>query len=87
MSGYSATADGGTLSFDLGLGIVVRDSVRISFAPSCANDVIVGDVTAPVPEPTAALVFGIGLAAVTRAVAQAAELSLRAPAAVLPRAV
>lgn len=67
MSGYSATADGGTLSFDLGLGIVVRDSVRISFAPSCANDVIVGDVTAPVPEPTAALVFGIGLAAVTHA--------------------
>jgi hypothetical protein len=67
MSGYNATADGGTLSFDLGLGIVVRDSVRISFAPSCANDVIVGDVTAPVPEPTAALVFGIGLAVVTRA--------------------
>lgn len=67
LSGYSATANGGTLSFDLGRGIVVRDSVRISFAPSCANDVLVADVAAPVPEPTAALVFGVGLAAVTRA--------------------
>lgn len=67
MSGFNGTANGGTLSFDLGTGIVVRDSVRISFAPSCANDVLVADVTAPVPEPTAALVFGVGLAAVTRA--------------------
>lgn len=67
MSGFTPTANGGTLSFDLGLGILVRDSVRISFAPSCANDVLVADVTAPVPEPAAALVFGIGLAAVTRA--------------------
>lgn len=67
LSGFGATANGGTLSFDLGPGIVVRDSVRISFAPSCANDVLVADVAAPVPEPTAALVFGVGLAAVTRA--------------------
>jgi hypothetical protein len=67
MSGFNGTANGGTLSFDLGAGVIVRDSVRISFAPSCANDVLVADVAAPVPEPTAALVFGVGLAAVTRA--------------------
>lgn len=67
LSGYDGLANGGTLTFDLGAGIVVNDSVRISFSPSCANDVLVGDVAAPVPEPTAALVFGVGLAAVTRA--------------------
>lgn len=64
---FSQLASGGTLTFDLGAGLLVGPSVTIAFAPSCANDVLIEKVEAPLPEPTAALVFGVGLIVVTRA--------------------
>jgi hypothetical protein len=67
LGAFNQLASGGTLSFDLGaLGIPTRSNVTIGFAPSCTNDVLLANVSAPVPEPTAALIFGIGLVAVTR---------------------
>jgi hypothetical protein len=63
---FDQLANGGMLSFDLGaLGVPTRSNVRIGFAPSCANDVLLANVSAPVPEPTAALIFGVGLIAAT----------------------
>jgi hypothetical protein len=50
-----------TLVFDLGAGLVVGESFRLGFAASCGNDVLLEQVTAPVPEPSAALVFAAGL--------------------------
>jgi hypothetical protein len=38
----------------------------IAFGPSCANDVLFERISAPVPEPGAALVFAAGLALVAR---------------------
>jgi hypothetical protein len=63
---FSQLASGGTLVFDLGAGLAVGPNVTIAFAPSCANDVLIEDIAAPVPEPTAALVFGVGLLVVMR---------------------
>jgi hypothetical protein len=63
---FNQLASGGTLSFDLGAGVPVYSNVTIAFAPSCANDVVRANVAAPTPEPTGALVFGVGLAAVAR---------------------
>lgn len=50
-----------TLVFDLGSGLVVGESFRLGFAASCGNDVLLETVTAPVPEPSAALAFAAGL--------------------------
>ena len=66
LAGFNQLASGGTLSFGFGNGVAVGTNVTIGFAPSCANDVLLANVSAPVPEPSAALIFGIGLAAVTR---------------------
>lgn len=64
---FNQLASGGTLSFDLGaLGVPTRSNVTIAFGPSCANDVLFANVSSPVPEPTAALIFGVGLIAVTK---------------------
>ena len=60
------SASGGTLDFDLGIGLPMGAKLTLAFAPSCANDVLIESVSAPVPEPTGALLFGVGLAAVTR---------------------
>jgi hypothetical protein len=38
----------------------------IGFGPRCANDVLLAKRSAPVPEPSAAMIFAIGLVAVTR---------------------
>jgi hypothetical protein len=64
LAGFNQLASGGTLSF--GNGVAVGTNVTIGFAASCANDLLLANVSAPVPEPSAALIFGIGLAAVTR---------------------
>jgi hypothetical protein len=64
---FDQLASAGSLHFDLGLGIQVGPRLTIAFAPSCANDVLIETISAPVPEPTAALVFGVGLLAVARA--------------------
>ena len=66
LSGFNQLASGGTLDFGFGHGVGVGSNVTIGFAPSCANDVLLANVSAPVPEPSAALIFGIGLATVTR---------------------
>lgn len=65
-TGLDQSAPAGTLWFDLGAGLAVGGRVTIAFAPSCANDVLRETVTAPVPEPTAALVFAVGLLAIDR---------------------
>ncbi len=66
LAGFDQLASGGTLGFGLGNGLSINGNVTIGFAPSCANDVLFANVSAPVPEPSAALIFGIGLVAVTR---------------------
>jgi len=66
LAGFNPLAAGGSLAFDLGIGLPMNASLTIGFAPSCANDVLLARVSAPVPEPTGALIFGIGLAAVVR---------------------
>ncbi len=66
LSGFNQLASGGTLDFDLGIGLPMGAKLTLAFAPSCANDVLIEAVSPPVPEPTGALVFGVGLAAVTR---------------------
>jgi hypothetical protein len=66
LTGFNQLASGGTLVFGLGIGLPMSSNLTISFAPSCANDVLRETVSAPVPEPTGALIFGIGLAAVSR---------------------
>lgn len=50
-----------TLVFDLGPGLAVGKTFCIGFGPSCANDVILERIDAPIPEPSAAIVFGAGL--------------------------
>jgi hypothetical protein len=50
-----------TLVFNLGNGIAVGETFCIGFGPSCANDVILERISAPVPEPSAALAFAAGL--------------------------
>lgn len=50
-----------TLVFDLGGGVAVGESWILGFAASCGNDVLLENITAPVPEPSAALVFAAGL--------------------------
>lgn len=66
LGAFDQLASGGTIAFDLGRGIPTTGGLSIGFAPSCANDVVLAKVTAPTPEPTAALVFGVGLTAVAR---------------------
>ena len=67
LGGFDPLAASGTLVFDFGAsGLAVGSGFTISFAPSCANDVLLASVSAPVPEPTAALVFGLGLATLVR---------------------
>jgi hypothetical protein len=55
-----------SLLFDLGAGLDLGGAFTLAFAPSCANDVLYERLTAPVPEPGAALLFGAGLALVAR---------------------
>ena len=66
LTGFNQLASGGTLVFELGIGLPMNANLTLSFSPSCANDVLIEKVSAPVPEPTGALIFGIGLAAVSR---------------------
>ena len=66
LTGFNQLASGGTLGFGLGSGLAIHGDFTIGFAPSCANDVLLARVSAPVPEPTAALIFGIGLVVATR---------------------
>lgn len=66
LTGFNQLASGGTLDFGLGNGLGINGNLTIGFAPSCANDVLLANVSAPVPEPTAALIFGIGIIVVTR---------------------
>ena len=66
LTGFNQLASGGTLGFGLGNGLAINGDFTIGFAPSCANDVLLATVSAPVPEPTAALIFGIGLVVVRR---------------------
>jgi len=66
LTGFNQLASGGYLGFGLGSGLAINGNLTIGFAPSCANDVLLANVSAPVPEPSAALIFGIGLVAVTR---------------------
>jgi hypothetical protein len=49
------------LVFALGGGVAVGDEFVIGFAASCGNDVLLERVSAPVPEPSAALAFAAGL--------------------------
>lgn len=64
---FDPSAPGGSLFFSLGAGLDVGPRVTIAFAPNCANDVLREEISAPVPEPTAALVFGVGLFVAARA--------------------
>ncbi|RIL06135.1 MAG: hypothetical protein DCC71_07940 [Proteobacteria bacterium] len=66
LGSFDQLASGGTIVLNLGDGLWIGDQVRIGFAPSCANDVVLATVAAPVPEPTAVLLFGVGLAAVAK---------------------
>ena len=66
LTGFNQLASGGTLAFDLGIGLPMNANLTLAFSPSCANDVLIEKVSAPVPEPTGALIFGIGLAVVSR---------------------
>ena len=66
LTGFNQLASGGTLVFELGIGLPMNANLTLAFSPSCANDVLIEKVSAPVPEPTGALIFGIGLAAVSR---------------------
>jgi hypothetical protein len=50
-----------TLRFDLGGGLAVGEQFLLGFAASCGNDVLFERIVAPVPEPSAALVFAAGL--------------------------
>ena len=65
LSGFNQLASGGTLGFGLGNGLAINGDLTVGFAPSCANDVLPSGVSAPVREPSAALIFAIGLVAVT----------------------
>lgn len=64
---FDQSAAGGSLFFSLGAGLDVGANVTIALAPNCANDVLREKISAPVPEPTAALVFGVGLFVAARA--------------------
>jgi hypothetical protein len=55
-----------SLLFDLGSGLDVGAHFTIGFAASCGNDVIFERMTAPTPEPGAALVFFAALLLATR---------------------
>lgn len=64
---FSPTATGTqTLGFHLGDGLALGNEFTIGFAVSCANDVLLETVSAPVPEPTAALLFAAGAFVVSR---------------------
>jgi len=49
------------LILGLGGGVAVGQDWVLGFAASCGNDVLFERVSAPVPEPSAALVFAAGL--------------------------
>jgi hypothetical protein len=56
-----------SLVFELGAGVAVGEEWVLGFAASCGNDVLFERIAAaPVPEPTAALVFAAGLLLATR---------------------
>jgi hypothetical protein len=57
-----------TLVFNLGRGLQLSDTFCIGFGPSCANDVIFERIHAPVPEPSAALLFAASLLLAARGV-------------------
>jgi hypothetical protein len=58
---------GHSLLFELGEGVAVGSQLVIAFGPSCANDVLFERLGAPVPEPSAALLFAAGLGLALRA--------------------
>lgn len=67
LSGPTATGNGiYTLTFDLGNGVWVGNTATIGFAVSCGNDVLRERVSAPVPEPSGALLFALGAFVVAR---------------------
>lgn len=57
--GYKITYDFTALSLH---GIAIDNGFTIAYTPWCANDVFLASALAPVPEPTAMLLFGTGLA-------------------------
>jgi hypothetical protein len=67
LTGVNLLASGNhTLVFDLGKGLKLSDTFCIGFGPSCANDMIFERITAPVPEPSAALLFAASLLVAAR---------------------
>jgi PEP-CTERM motif len=55
-SGLSITYDFSSIG-----GLAIEDGFFVAYAPWCANDVIGGGASAPVPEPATMLLFGTGL--------------------------
>ncbi len=66
LTGVNLLQTGGTLVLDLGDGLALSDTFCIGFGPSCANDMIFERITAPVPEPSAALLFAASLLVAAR---------------------
>jgi hypothetical protein len=60
------TAGNHTLVFNLGNGLALSDTFCIGFGPSCANDMIFERINAPIPEPSAALLFAASLLVAAR---------------------
>ena len=66
LTGVNLLQNGGTLVFDLGEGLALGPEFCIGFGPSCANDMIFERITAPIPEPSAALLFAASLLVAAR---------------------
>ena len=67
LTGVNLLASGNhTLVFDLGKGLKLSETFCIGFGPSCANDMLFERISAPVPEPSAALLFAASLLVAAR---------------------
>lgn len=52
-----------TITYDFGTaGLDLSGGFFVAFAPWCANDVVGGGIAAPIPEPTATMLFALGVA-------------------------